>query len=101
MRVHELRGYSKEHWPKIHEYLLTETIKPEPVKRVGIPKGEGVRKLGIPRVVDRFIQHAVLQVLSQLWELTFSEYSYGVRPGRSAHQAVPKCRSTWLKATVG
>ncbi len=89
MRVHELAGYLKQHWPAIREQLLSGTYEPQPVKRVEIPKPDGgVRKLGIPTVLDRFIQQAVRQVLQRRWDWTFSKHSYGFRPGRSAHQAV-------------
>src|ERR1700683_4134416 len=89
MTVQELPEYLKEHWPAIREQLLSGTYKPEPVKRVEIPKPDGgVRKLGIPTVLDRFIQQAVMQVLQRKWDRTFSDHSYGFRPGRSAHQAV-------------
>src|SRR5437016_6481385 len=89
MTVHELPGYLKQHWPAIREQMLSGTYKPQPVKRVEIPKPEGgVRKLGIPTVLDRFIQQAVMQVLQGRWDRTFSNHSYGFRPGRSAHQAV-------------
>lgn len=87
--VHELPEYLKQHWPAIREQLLSGAYKPQPVKRVEIPKPDGgVRKLGIPTVLDRFIQQAVMQVLQRRWDRTFSEHSYGFRPGRSAHQAV-------------
>lgn len=89
MTVQELPGFLQQHWPAIREQLLSGTYKPQPVKRVEIPKPDGgVRKLGIPTVLDRFIQQAVMQVLQGRWDRTFSEHSYGFRPGRSAHQAV-------------
>lgn len=93
MTVEELPGYLREHWPRIREDLVAGTYRPQPVKRVEIPKpGGGVRKLGIPTVLDRFIQQAVLQVLQPTWDPTFSEGSYGFRPGRSAHQAVAQAQ---------
>jgi len=89
MTVHKLAGHLRQHWPAIREQLLSGTYKPQPVKRVEIPKPDGgVRKLGIPTVRDRFIQQAVMQVLQRRWDRTFSEHSYGFRPKRSAHQAV-------------
>jgi RNA-directed DNA polymerase len=90
MTVHELPGYLKQHWPAIREQLLSGTYQPQPVRRKEIdkPDGGGVRKLGIPTVLDRWIQQAVMQVLQKRWDRTFSEHSYGFRPGRSAHQAV-------------
>lgn len=89
MAVGELADFLKEHWPAIREQLLSGTYKPQPVRRVEIPKPEGgMRKLGIPTVLDRFVQQAVLQVLQGRWDRSFSEHSYGFRPGRSAHQAV-------------
>jgi RNA-directed DNA polymerase len=89
MTVQQLPGFLQQHWPAIREQLLRGTYQPPPVKRVEIPKPDGgVRKLGIPTVLDRFIQQAVLQVLQKCWDRTFSEHSYGFRPGRSAHQAV-------------
>ena len=93
MTVEELPGHLKEHWPAIREQLLKGTYTPQPVRRVEIPKPDGgVRKLGIPTVLDRFIQQAVMQVLQENWDETFSAHSYGFRPGRSAHQAVEKAQ---------
>jgi RNA-directed DNA polymerase len=98
MTVEQLPGYLKEHWPEIKAQLLRGTYEPKPVKRVEIPKaGGGVRKLGIPTVVDRFIQHAVMQVLQADWDRTFSQYSFGFRPGRSAHQAVACAQEFLMK----
>jgi RNA-directed DNA polymerase len=93
MTVQQLPGFLKQHWPAIREQLLSGAYKPRPVKRVEIPKPDGgIRKLGIPTVLDRFIQQAVMQVLQGRWDRTFSEHSYGFRPGRSAHQAVEQAQ---------
>src|SRR5215467_10756892 len=94
MTVGGITDYLKQHWPAIREQLLNGTYEPMPVRRVEIPKpdGGGVRKLGIPSVLDRFIQQAVMQVLQRRWDRTFSDHSYGFRPGRSAHQAVAKAQ---------
>jgi group II intron reverse transcriptase/maturase len=89
MTVAELRPYLKEHWLEVREALDQQTYQPSPVRRVEIPKpGGGVRLLGIPTVMDRFLQQAMAQALTTLFEPLFSTQSYGFRPGRSAHQAV-------------
>src|SRR5438445_1717421 len=88
-----IKDYLKQHWPAIREQLLNGTYEPKPVRRVEIAKPDGgVRKLGIPTVLDRFIQQAVMQVLQRRWDRTFSDYSYGFRPGRSAQQAVAQAQ---------
>ena len=93
MTIDDAKDYLREHWPSIRSQLLDGTYQPQPVKRVEIPKpGGGVRKLGVPCVVDRLIQQALLQVLQKQWDPTFSEHSYGFRPGRSAHQAVAQAQ---------
>jgi len=93
MTVGQLPDYLKQHWPAIRERLLNGTYEPQPVQRVEIRKPEGgMRKLGIPTVLDRFIQQAVMQVLQRQWDPAFSEYSYGFRPQRSAQQAVARAQ---------
>src|SRR6266403_1869400 len=93
MTIDDAKDYLREHWPSIRSQLLAGTYQPQPVKRVEIPKPDGgVRKLGVPCVVDRLIQQALLQVLQEQWDPTFSEHSYGFRPGRSAHQAVAQAQ---------
>lgn len=89
MRVEELRPYLKEHWLEIRKRLDEGKYQPSPVRRVEIPKPDGgVRRLGIPTAIDRFVQQAMAQELTTLFEPTFSEHSYGFRPNRSAHEAV-------------
>ncbi|UCH26409.1 MAG: group II intron reverse transcriptase/maturase [Trueperaceae bacterium] len=94
MAVEELRAYLIEEWPRVKEELLSGEYKPAPVRLVEIPKpgGKGVRKLGIPTVLDRLLQQALNQVLSPIFEGGFSESSYGFRRGRSAQEAVMQAR---------
>lgn len=89
MKIDQLWAYLKSHWPKIKQDLLSGAYRPQPVRRKEIPKPDGgVRLLGIPTVLDRLIQQAVHQILGWIWEPFFSEFSYGFRPGKTAHQAV-------------
>jgi RNA-directed DNA polymerase len=93
MTIGAITDYLKQHWPAIREQLLNGTYEPKPVRRVEIAKPDGgVRKLGIPSVLDRFIQQAVMQVLQRRWDRMFSAHSYGFRPGRSAHHAVAQAQ---------
>jgi RNA-directed DNA polymerase len=103
MTVDDLEEHVKTHWPTIRAALVEGTYAPQPVRRTEIPKaGGGIRKLGIPTVLDRFIEQALLQVLQEEWDPTFSERSDGFRPQRSAHQAVEQAQAymregyTWV-----
>jgi RNA-directed DNA polymerase len=92
--VRQLPGVLQARWPEIESQLLQGRYQPQPVHRVQIPKpAGGTRDLGIPTVIDRVIQQAVLQRFQPLWDPTFSEHSYGFRPGRSAHQAVSQAQA--------
>ena len=93
LAVSELKEHLKQHWPTIRARLLAGDYQPQAVRRVDIPKPQGgVRTLGIPTVVDRLIQQALHQVLQPIFEPTFSDASYGFRPGRNAHQALRQAR---------
>ncbi len=103
MTTDELRPFIKAHWPEVRTSLDAGTYRPAPVRRVMIPKpGGGERELGVPTVLDRFLQQALSQVLSPIFEPSFSDRSFGFRPGRSAHQAVLAARraieagETWV-----
>ncbi|OYV72042.1 MAG: group II intron reverse transcriptase/maturase, partial [Acidithiobacillus ferrivorans] len=101
MTVDELPDYLRCHWPEIRAQLETGIYRPRPVKRVEIPKPDGkTRPLGIPTVLDRFIQQAIAQVLSAQWEPHFHRHSYGFRPQRSAHQAVREVQAN-IRAGYG
>ncbi|CAO5682482.1 MAG: hypothetical protein HEEMFOPI_01697 [Holosporales bacterium] len=93
MKVEDLKSYLRSHWINIKDAVFNGSYSPQPVKRVTIPKpGGGHRQLGIPTVLDRFIQQAMLQVLQKYWDKTFLENTYGFRPNRSAHQAILKAQ---------
>jgi len=97
MTVGQLKSYIKRCWPEINRALLDGTYQPLPVRRKEIPKPNGgIRLLGIPSVVDRLIQQAITQVLQGIWDPTFSEKSFGFRPGRSAHNAL-QCAKTYVQ----
>ena len=94
MKVDELLPYLKQHGDRIKHDLLEGKYRPQPVRRVEIPKpdGKGVRLLGVPLVVDRLIQQAIAQVLTPIFEKEFSDHSYGFRPGKSAHDAIKQAQ---------
>ena len=101
MPVEELPGYLMRHWPRIKAELLGGHYKPLPVRRKDIEKPDGgIRPLGIPTVMDRLIQQATAQVLTAIWDSTFSEFSYGFRPGRSQHMAIEQARG-YIKVGFG
>jgi RNA-directed DNA polymerase len=101
MTVEELPGWLREQWPGVREQLLAGRYEPSPVRRVMIPKrGGGERKLGIPTVSDRLIQQAILLVLQPQIDPSFSDHSYGFRPGRSAHDAVRQMRDYVIEGRV-
>jgi len=94
MKVDELRAYLNENWITLRQSVIDGKFRPNPARRVEILKEDGIkkRKLGIPTTVDRVIQQAIAQVLSPMYEVQFSDSSYGFRPNRSAHQAIRKCQ---------
>lgn len=103
MWVNQLRNHLNKHWPQIQEALLSGRYRPLPVRRVEIPKPDGgIRLLGIPTVMDRLVQQAVLQVLQPKWDGTFSEHSHGFRPNHRQHDAIREAQQyvaagyTWV-----
>ena len=95
MSVDELPEFLSQHWQKIRQQLIDGIYSPKPVKRVEIPKPDGgKRKLGIPTVLDRFIQQAIAQILQEEWDVDFHDNSYGFRPNRNAHQAIRYAQNT-------
>ena len=94
MTTEEIDDYLKNKWPAVKEAILSGSYSPQAVRRVEIdkPDGSGIRELGIPTVPDRIIQQAILQEIVYVFEPTFSDYSYGFRPGRNAHQAVKQAQ---------
>ena len=94
MSVEQLPAYLDDHGPRLQEELLSGRYQPQPVKRVAIPKRSGgTRELGIPTVVDRLVQQAILQVLTPHYDPSLSPHSYGFRPGKSAHQALEQAQA--------
>ena len=108
MSIDDAKGYLREHWPNIRTQLLKGNYQPRPVKRVEIPKPDGgVRKLGVPCVIDRLIQQALLQVLQGQWGPTFSEHSYGSASDRDVpptkqwperNNTLPRAITSWLSS---
>ena len=93
MTADQLEPYLREAWVKLREDLLSGAYRPSPIRRVDIPKADGgMRQLGIPTVIDRFVQQCLLQALEPLFDPTFSPHSYGFRPGKSTHQALEAAR---------
>ncbi|KAM3090389.1 hypothetical protein ACKFKF_34890 [Phormidesmis sp. 146-12] len=106
MTLEDFPAYAREHWQEIRQSLLDGSYQPRPVRRVVIPKprGKGERKLGVPCVVDRVIQQAILQVLTPIFDPAFSESSYGSRPHRSAHGAIQQVENdgqSWISDCGG
>jgi len=96
MTIEDFPAFAREHWPRIATAIRKGNYRPAPVRRVFLPKPDGTqRPLGIPTVLDRMIQQAIAQVLGPLFEVEFSEYSHGYRPGHSAHQAVTVMEESW------
>jgi len=95
LSIDDLWRHCQKHWAEVREELLNGSYVPQPVRQVAIPKpgGRGMRMLGIPTVLDRMIQQALLQVLTPMFDPTFSEASFGFRPGRSTHDAVKTARA--------
>jgi RNA-directed DNA polymerase len=93
MRTDQLRPWLRRHWPEVKAALEAGTYRPQPTRRVTIPKPTGgERELGVPTALDRMIQQALLQVLTPVFDAHFSERSFGFRPGRLAHQAVKRAQ---------